>query len=87
MVIIWKRARGLTVCEVFSAVPRRCLSEKGPLWAHIFENSSPRGAVWGGCGPLGGGALLEEIHHCGLALKAYGLAPHPVLSFCFLFVS
>lgn len=47
MVLIGQSASGLSVCAVFSAAPRRRLLEKWPLWAHIFECSSLRGAVWG----------------------------------------
>lgn len=54
--------------------------EKWPLWAHMFDHSSLRSAVWGKLWTLrrwglAGGRLLW-----GLALRVYGLAPLPVLS-------
>ena len=34
--------------------------------------------------PLGGGALLEEVHHWGQALRVGSLAPLPVWSLSFV---
>lgn len=34
---------------------------------------------------LRGGALLEEAHHLGPALRLYSLTPFPVLSLYFLY--
>lgn len=50
-------------------------------WVHVSENLSPSGGtVWECYGaPLGGGALLEEVHHWGWDLRVYGLVLLPVL--------